>query len=90
VNVGNDFMRYIDELKEDNDYGENLCVINNFDKTVMTPLDWGIDTEHKLPTYSSSESEDEEDDKLLAEKNFTEKKQHAKITKKVIKHIHNK
>lgn len=90
VNVGNDFMRYIDELKEDNDYSENLCVINNFDKKVMTPLDWGIDTENKLPTYSSSESEDEEEDKLLAEKNFTEKKQHAKITKKVIKHIHNK
>ena len=90
VNVGNDFMRYIDELKEDNDYSENLCVINNFDKKVMTPLDWGIDTENKLPTYSSSESEEEEEDKLLAEKNVIEKKQHAKITKKVIKHIHNK
>jgi hypothetical protein len=83
VNVGNDFMRYIDELKEDNDYADNLCVLNNFDKKVMSPLDWGIDISNDIDNSENS-------DKMLLEKNEVDKIKKTNITIKVIKHIHNK
>jgi hypothetical protein len=88
VNVGNDFMRYIDELREDDIYRDNINVIKKFDKTIMSPLDWGIDiSEDELQQKTIVQNEQ---GKYVYLEDVKEQKEKDKITKKVIKHIHNK
>ena len=44
TNVGNDFMVYLDTIKDsDDDYTKNKKVLKMFENEVMKPLDWGIE-----------------------------------------------
>ncbi len=91
TNVGNDFMIYLDTIKEsDEEYTKNRKVLKCFENDIMKPLEWGIDVsedsenmitktiiKNKDGEYVYLEDEENEDRKLI-------------ITKGVIKHVHDK
>lgn len=91
TNVGNDFMIYMDTIKDTKeDYKTNKKIIKKFENEVMKPLDWGIDVsedssnpitktivKNEVGEYVYLEDELENDKKL-------------QMTKNVINHIHSK
>jgi hypothetical protein len=92
TNVGNDFMYFVETIKDDN-FNANKNALKKFELEVMRPLEWGYDVNensqdsNNLITKTIVKNQDGEyiylEDEIAVDKKL-------EMTKKVVDHIHAK
>jgi len=91
TNVGNDFDVYLEILKEEfEEYTKNKKVIKEFEKDVMTPLQWGADISEDSNKLNEMQMIKNEDGEYVFENEEEELMKRDKIQTGVIKVIHEK
>lgn len=91
TNVGNDFDIYLDVLKEEfEEYTKNKKVIKEFEKDVMTPLQWGADISEDSNKLNEKQMIKNENGEVVFEEDEIERVKRDKIQTKVINVIHEK
>ncbi len=91
TNVGNDFMVYMDTIKEDEDnYKENRKVLKKFEKDVMAPLEWGIELSEDSENLTTKTIVKNERGQYVYLEDELENDKKLDMTNKVIHHVHRK
>jgi hypothetical protein len=91
TNVGNDFDIYLEVLKEEfEEYQKNKKVIKEFEKDVMTPLQWGADISEDSNKLNEKQMIKNENGEVVFEEDEIERVKRDKIQTKVINVIHEK
>lgn len=91
INVGNDFDVYLEILKEEfEEYTKNKKVIKEFEKDVMTPLQWGADISEDSNKLNEMQMIKNENGEYVFENEEEELMKRDKIKTGVIKVIHEK
>ena len=91
TNVGNDFDVYLEVLKEEfEEYQKNKKVIKEFEKDVMTPLQWGADISEDSNKLNEKQMKKNENGEVVFEEDEIERVKRDKIQTKVINVIHEK
>jgi hypothetical protein len=91
TNVGNDFDVYLEVLKEEfEEYTKNKKLIKEFEKDVMTPLQWGVDISEDSNKLNEKQMIKNENGEVVFEEDELERVKGDKIQTKVINVIHEK
>ncbi len=91
TNVGNDFMSYIENIKEDEEeYKSNKKVLKKFESDVMVPLEWGIELSEDSENLVTKTIVKNERGEYVYLEDVMEKDKKLEVTNDVITHIHNK
>lgn len=89
TNIGNDFNVYLDVLKEEfEEYTNNKKAIKQFEKDVIKPLSWGLessDDTHKDKEFQLMKNDDGE---YVRDDDEKDRLKRDNIQINVIKHIH--
>ena len=91
TNVGNDFMIYMDTIKEnEEDYTKNKKVLKKFENDIMKPLDWGIEVSEDSSNMITKTIVKNEEGEYVYLEDEAEKDKKLEMTTNVINHIHSK
>lgn len=91
TNVGNDFDVYLDLLKEEfEEYQKNKKCIKDFEKTVMTPLEWGVDVSEDSTKLIEKEIIKNEKGEYVFRNEEEDRSERERIRGGVVKVVHEK
>lgn len=91
TNVGNDFMIYMDIVKEDDEeYKQNRKPLKRFEGEVMRPLEWGIEISEDSSNMITKTIVINEEGEYVYLEDELENDKKLEILNKVIKHIQEK
>lgn len=91
TNVGNDFMVYLDTIKEDEgEYKDNRKSLKKFENDVMKPLEWGIEVSEDSSNMITKTIIKNEQGEYVYLEDELENHKKLEMTNKVICHIRNK
>ena len=91
TNVGNDFMLYMDTMKEnEEEYKENIKILKKFENEIMKPLEWGLEISEDNENLITKTIVKNKDGEYVYLEEEIEKDKKLELTNDVIIHIHSK
>ena len=91
TNVGNDFMFYMDTIKEnEEEYKENIKILKKFENEVMKPLEWGIEISEDNENIITKTIIKNDKGEYVYLEDEIEKDKKLEMRNKVVKHVHEK
>ena len=91
TNVGNDFMVYMDTIKEnEDDYNKNKKVLKKFENDVMKPLEWGVELSEDSSNMITKTIVKNDKGEYIYLEDEVENDKKLEMTNRVVLHVHNK